>query len=225
MDLQILGGLIYFINVMLSLILTILIIDKLYISKKFSKEKDFHFYNDLFSWEMFYIFIGIENLIKVVSLFITFNYGISFMLLRIRILIFFFPFWIKIVHLEKVMDKITYKKHYFAGIIPLFIVLVLGFTNLPNFVLIITFFGTTFFPFLFFFVFLQNRATKRQKTLKIVFGVIFIGFGYILKPEVIAKFIGISEILYRVIVLTNIIIPIIFIVGNLLIFESFRKEL
>ena len=30
------------------------------------------------------------------------------------------------------MNIITYERHYFAGIIPLIIVIVLGFVNLPN---------------------------------------------------------------------------------------------
>ena len=92
------GGILYLLNVVLSIIFTIIIIDKLYISKKFTKEKDFHLYNDLFSWEIFYIFIGIENLMKVLSIFIINNIEISNLLLRIRILIMFFPFWNKIIH-------------------------------------------------------------------------------------------------------------------------------
>lgn len=221
----IVGTLIYIVNLILSLTLALIIIDKLYISKKFSKEKDFHFYNDLFSWEMFFIFIGIENIIKIFSLFISSNIEISNLFLRIRVLIFFFPFWTKIFHLEKVMDKITYERHYFAGIIPLIMVLVLGFTNLPNIILILIFLGTTFCPFLIFFIFFKNTGTKRIKTLKIIFGAIFIGLGYAFQPEIMDEYIGISKILDVFITLTNITAPLSFIIGLLLIFESFRKEL
>jgi len=61
LDLVLIGVLIYLVNAILSIILAMIIINKLYISKKFSKENHFHFYNDLFSWETFYIFIGIES--------------------------------------------------------------------------------------------------------------------------------------------------------------------
>ena len=219
------GALIYLVNIFLSLILAITIIDKLYISKKFSKEKDFHFYNDLFSWEMFYIFIGIENILKILSLFISSNNEISNLLLRIRVLILFFPFWNKIIHLEKVMDKITYKRHYYAGVIPIIIILLVGFTNLTNIILIYIFFATTLGPFLFFFTFFKNTGTPRKKTLIIISGALFIGLGYLFRPEILDGYVGISETLDLLIVLTNITAPISFIIGTLLIFDSFRKEL
>lgn len=225
LDLVVVGTLIYLVNAILSLILAITIIDKLYISKKFSKEKDFHFYNDLFSWEMFYIFIGIENIIKIISLFISSNIELSNLLLRIRVLIFFFPFWTKIIHLEKVMDKITYERHYVASIIPLILVLVLGFTSLPSIIIILIFFCTTFSLFLFFFIFYKNTGTNRKKTFLIISGTMFIVLGYIFRPEILEGYIGISETLDSIIMITNITAPILFIIGTLLIFASFRKEL
>jgi len=222
MNLVLISALIYLANIILSFILAVIIIDKLYISKKFSKENEFHFYNDLFSWEMFHIFIGIENIIEIISFFISPNTGISYIFLRVRILIFFFPFWTKIFHLEKVMNMITYERHYFAGIIPLILILVLGFTNLPNIILIVIFFATTFIPFLFLLLFFKNTGIKNAKTLKIIFGSIFIGLGYIFRPEIMAGYLGITESLDVLIMLAA---PILFILGLLLIFESYRKEL
>jgi hypothetical protein len=221
----VIGAVIYLVNIVLSLILAITIIDKLYISKKFSKEKDFHFYNDLFSWELFYLFIGIENIIKIVSLLLSSNSDISNLLLRISVLIFFFPFWTKIIHLEKVMDKITYERHYFASIIPLIMILVLGFTSLPDIIIILIFFFTTFIPFLIFFIFYKNTGTSRKKTLLIISGALLIVFGYIFRPEILDRYVGNSEILDLLIVMTNITAPISFIIGMLLIFASYRKEL
>ncbi|MFX1501663.1 MAG: hypothetical protein ACFFDH_11925 [Promethearchaeota archaeon] len=225
MDLEILGTILYVVNIILSLLIATLIIDKLYISKKFSKEKNFHFYNDLFSWEMFYIFISIENILQILSLFLLYNVQISFFLLRIRILIMFFPFWTKIIHLEKVMDIITYERHYFAGVIPLIIILVLGFTSLSNIILILVFFFTTFIPFLIFFIFFNNTGTSRNKTLLIVFGACFIIFGYIFGPDILDRYTGFSETMDLIIALTNIITPISYIIGAFLIFNSFRKDL
>ncbi len=163
MDLVIISAILYSVSAVLSIMFALLIINKLYISKKFTKERDFHFYNDLFSWEMFYFFIGFENIIKILSVFFLTNIGISNLLLRIRILILFFPFWNKIIHLEKVMNKITYERHYFAGVIPFIIVILLGFTSLRNFVLIMIFFGTSLIPYIILVIFLKNleATTKR----------------------------------------------------------------
>ncbi|HEC41008.1 hypothetical protein LCGC14_1020240 [marine sediment metagenome] len=217
-----LATILYLVNMILSFSISIIIIDKLYISKKFSKEKNFHFYNDLFSWEMFFIFIGIENVLKILSLFISTNNGILNLFIRIRILILFFPFWNKIIHLEKVMNKITYERHYFAGIIPFFIVLVLGFTSLTNFSLIIIFACSTFIPFLFFFTFLKNTGTSRNLVIKIISGAISIVIGFILRPEMIKELVG---YLNTSLDYMNIVAPILTIMGILLIFDSFRKEI
>ncbi|MHA1478690.1 MAG: hypothetical protein ACTSPU_10865, partial [Promethearchaeota archaeon] len=112
MDFVFIGVILFLVNVVLSISIALIIINKLYISKKFSKEKDFHFYNDLFSWEIFFFIIAIENLMKIFSVSLPIDLIIYDFLLRARILLLFFPFWNKIIHLEKVMNKITYERHY-----------------------------------------------------------------------------------------------------------------
>ncbi|MFW9818971.1 MAG: hypothetical protein ACFFE5_05125 [Candidatus Thorarchaeota archaeon] len=129
------------------------------------------------------------------------------------------------IHLEKVMNKITYERHYYAGVIPLIITLVLGFTNISNIILILIFFCTTFSLFLIFFIFFKNTGSQRSKTLKVIFGTIILGMGYLFKPEILEEYIGISETLELLKILSNIIVPILFISGLLLIFDSYRKEL
>jgi len=213
LDIVLIGALLFLANVVLSILIAIIIINKLYISKKFTKEKDFHFYNDLFSWEIFFFIIAIENLIKILSVSLPIDFGIYDFLLKIRILLLFFPFWNKIIHLEKVMNKITYEKHYLAGIIPLIMILVLSFTGLPNITLVYIFTSTSFIPYLLFLILLKNAGTPKQKSLKVISGVIFIGLGNIFRPEIF------------LINLMNIISPIILIIGTMLIFDSFRKEI
>jgi len=201
------------INVVLSISIALIVINKLYISKKFSKDKDFHFYNDLFSWEIFFFIIAIENLMKIFSVSLPINIITYDFLLRIRILLLFFPFWNKIIHLEKVMNKITYERHYYAGLIPLVIILLLSFTGLPNIILLYILISTSFLPYLLFLVLLKNTGTPKRKSLKVISGVILIGLGSIFRPETFL----IDQM--------NIISPIILIIGTILIFESFRKEI
>ena len=213
MDIVLIGALLILVNVVLSILIALIIVNKLYISKKFSKEKDFHFYNDLFSWEVFFFIIAIENLIKIFSVSLPIDIVIYDFLLRIRILLLFFPFWNKIIHLEKIMNKITYERHYFAGIIPFIIVLLLSFTGLPNIILLYFLIMTSFIPYLLFLILLKNTGTPNQKSLKVVSGVILIGLGMIFRPELF------------LINLMNITSPIILLIGTLLIFDSFRKEI
>ena len=213
MDIVLIGALLFLVNVVLSIIIALIIINKLYISKKFSKEKDFHFYNDLFSWEIFFFMIAIENLIKIFSVSLPIDLVTYNFLLRIRILLLFFPFWNKIIHLEKVMNKITYESHYLAGIIPFIIILLLSFTGLPNIILLYFLIMTSFIPYLLFLILLKNTGTPKQKYLKTLVGVILIGLGSIFKPEIF------------LIELLNITSPILLIIGTILIFDSFRKEI
>ena len=213
MDFVFIGVILFLVNVVLSISIALIIINKLYISKKFSKEKDFHFYNDLFSWEIFFFIIAIENLMKISSVSLPVDIVTYDFLLRIRILLLFFPFWNKIIHLEKIMNIITYERHYFAGIIPLTIILILSFTGLPNIILLCILTSTSFIPYLLFLILLKNTATSKLKSLKVISGVILIGLGSILRPEIF------------LINLMNITSPIILIIGTMLIFDSFRKEI
>ena len=213
MDLELIGALLLLVNVVLSISIALIIINKLYISKKFSKEKDFHFYNDLFSWEIFFFIVVIENLMKILSVSLPIDIVTYDFLLRIRILLLFFPFWNKIIHLEKVMNKITYKRHYLVGIIPFIIILILSFTGLPNIILLCILTSASFIPYLLFLILLKNTGTSKLKSLKVNLGVILIGLGSILKPEIF------------LINLMNITSPIIIIMGTLLIFDSFHKEI
>ena len=213
MNLELIGALLFLVNVILSVSTALIIINKLYISKKFSKEKDFHFYNDLFSWEIFFFIIAIENIVKILSVSIPLDFMTYDLLLRIRILLLFFPFWNKIIHLEKVMNKITYKRHYLAGIIPFIMILLLSFTSLPNIILICILTSTSFIPYLVLLILLKNTGISKQKSLKIFVGVILIGLGSIFKSEIF------------LIELLNITSPIILIIGTIFNFDSFRKEI
>ena len=111
------------------------------------------------------------------------------------------------------MNKITYERHYFAGLIPLVIILLLSFTGLPNIILIYILICSSLIPYLLFIILLKNVGTPKQKSLKVISGVILIGLGSILRPEIF--FID----------LMNITSPLMLIIGTLLIFDSFRKEI
>ena len=120
------------------------------------------------------------------------------------------------------MNKITYEKHYFAGLIPLALVLILVFTPISNFVLIIIFLFTTCLPYFVLFIYSKYETVKRKKMIIILLGVIFIIIRLISIPETVELFGGASNLVTISINVTSVSS---FIVGNLLIFSSFRKEL
>jgi hypothetical protein len=210
-DIILISTIFYLVNIALAIIVAAMIINKLYISKKFSKENDFHLYNDLFSWEMFFIFIGIANLITIISTMISFSPEISKFFNKINFFLLFNAFWIKIIHLERVMDKVTYEKHFIPGVIPIILLILILFIELPYFTLILIFIAGALIPYLFLIIFLKNRETSKLKTVKIIIGTVLIGFVYILTLIILDSM--------------KIVVPISFILGTLIIFESFRKEM
>ena len=222
MDLTIIVLIEYLATIILSLIFALTIIDTLYISKRISKVEHFHNYNDLFSWEMFFFNIAIICILRLIPLFITLIPLVSFLISRITILLYFFPIWNKIVHLEKVMNKITYEKHYIAGMVPLALVLILAFTPISNFVLIIIFILTTFLPYFFLFFYSKYKTVKKKKMTITLLGIIFFVIGFVLIPETIEFFGGVGNLVTASINITSVSS---FIIGNLLIYSCFRKEL
>ncbi|MBY9019943.1 MAG: hypothetical protein KGD67_02715 [Candidatus Lokiarchaeota archaeon] len=111
------------------------------------------------------------------------------------------------------MNKITYERHYLGGIIPFIIILLLSLTGLHNTILMSILIITSFIPYILFLIFLKNTGTPKQKSLKVISGVILVGLGSIFKPEIFLVY------------LMNITSPILLIIGTILIFDSFLKEI
>ncbi|MFX1479349.1 MAG: hypothetical protein ACFFCI_14540, partial [Promethearchaeota archaeon] len=178
-------------------------------------------------WETFFISIGIVNVIEIVLLFIRFNntVSVSYYLFKIIILIMFSAFFMKIVHVEKIMRIFTYERHYYAGIILLPIIVILLIFNIPILFLIIIFIIASLIPFLVFFSFLKNKETLIKNSIKICIGAIFFTFGCILTAEYINILITFNEslsILYNIIIIST---PIFFLLGSFLIYWSIREYL
>ena len=224
MTIIILGFFLYFADIIISLFISISIIDRLYIKKKYNKKEHFHLYNDLFSWEIFFILISISNILQIISSFFTEDLLIFNFLFKLSILIYYNNFWSKMIHSEKLMNMITYERHYFAGIIPLAIVIVLLILNLEVSVLLVIFFLTSLLPYLLISIFLRNTGISLENSIKVCIGSIIIGMGLFFNQSLL-KILSLSfQIPILVIDLMHVINPSLLIIGTLVIFESFRKE-
>lgn len=212
-------------DIILSLIISISIIEKLYISKKFNKKDHFHFYNELFSWEIFFILLSISNSLQIISSVLLTDTIIAKFLLEISILIMYNNFWLKIIHTEKLMNLITYERHYFAGIIPIVIVLVIFILNLEVSVLLLVFLATSLLPFLFVTLFLRNTGITLKKTAEICVGSFFFGSSLFLNPIFLKNLSRFIQIPISIINLMYIIVPLFLIIGTLIIFDTFRKDI
>ncbi|MFX1279366.1 MAG: hypothetical protein ACFFA3_08110 [Promethearchaeota archaeon] len=224
-SISIIGLVIYLFNSVSVFAYASIIIDRLYIAKKFSKSKNFDLYNDLFSWETFFISIGIVNIIEIFLLLIEFDNILSYLLFKVIILIMFSAFFMKIIHVEKVMRIITYERHYYAGIILFPILFILLIFDISVILLILIFVVTALIPFLVFFSYLRNSEMTIKNSVKICIGAIFLTFGYILTAEYLFDLITLNDsfsILYDII---KIITSVFFLVGSFLIYWSIRMYL
>lgn len=225
LSISIVSAIIYICNIASVFLFAAIIVNKLYVSKKYSKSENFDLYNDLFSWETFFISIGIVNVIEIVLLFIRFNNSVFYYLFKIIILIMFSAFYMKIVHVEKIMRIITYERHYYAGIILFPIIVILLIFNIPILFLTIIFIIGSLIPFLIFFSFLKNKETLIKNSIKICIGAIFFTFGCILAAEYVNILITFDQspsILYNIISIST---PIFFLLGSFLIYWSIREYL
>lgn len=222
LSISIISTILYLINIISVFIFAFIIINRLYISKKYNKRDNFDLYNDLFSWETFFFSIAIVNILNIILLFLPVNNIISYLIFKIVIIIMFSGLFMKIFHVEKIMKIITYERHYYLGIVLFPIILILLIFNIQPIVLILIFIIGSLIPFLIFYSFLRNREISVKNSIKICMGVVLIALGGIFSVEYVNKFIISDEsinILYNII---NITTPILFILGSLLIYNSYR---
>jgi len=123
------------------------------------------------------------------------------------------------------MDKITYERHYFAGLIPFLIILLIGFTGMQYFILILIFLVVSLMPFILLTIILKNSFSTRKKISEVIVGSIFIGLGFIFRPEILINNPDLNGTLNLLIGFTNITAPVSLIIGISFIFNSFRKDL
>ena len=223
-SISITGAVIYLLNIISVFIFAFIIIHRLYISKKYNKSDNFDLYNDLFSWETFFISTGIVNILSILLLFLLMNTIVSYFLFKLIILVMFSAFFMKIVHTEKIMKMITYEKHYYSGIVLIPIIVLLLIFNIPLVSLILIFIVGSLIPFLIFFSFLRNREISVKSSTTICIGAIFLSLGSVLGAAYVNNFIF-NEFIHVLSNIVKIIAPIFFVVGSLLIFYSIRKYL
>lgn len=224
-SISVVSFIIFLLNTASVFIFASIIIERLYISKRFNKKEHFDLYNDLFSWIGFFISIGIINVIEIILSLIVLNYVFAYFLFKIIILIMLSAFFVKIFHVEKVMRVITYEKHYYMGIIQFPIILIILIVNIPIVVLILIFVCGSLIPFLVFFSILRNSETSIKNSLKTCLGATFFGVGCILTSVYVLNFMQLTEFFNILFNILYIGTPILFSIGSFLIYDSIRRNL
>ena len=119
---------------------------------------------------------------------------------------------VTIIQLEEIVLKrisMELALNIVVGIIELIIIIL--FIDLPVLVFIFIFIVGSFIPYLSLIIFFKNKGINKLTNIKIVIGTLLIGIGYILTLELIDSM--------------SIIIPIFYIIGVLIIIESYKTNL
>ena len=229
----------YIVNIILLISIICYILYRLYIKKEMEQYKMQKSNTiNLITWVIFFSIICISNILKCVSLSLTINGDTSAepiinTLFRIRIIIIYIAFLAKIIHLEGVLKSLGKYKGKFFSIIISIIIVILIFID-PNMLteigplqivfLILILVGSSLLPILYFYLAIKMVGSSRNTALKITIGSVFLGLGFLFRPENLEGYIGIIVSLDQLIGYTYITAPISMIIATILFFDSIRKK-
>ncbi|MHA1275198.1 MAG: hypothetical protein ACTSQS_17480 [Promethearchaeota archaeon] len=229
----------YLINVVLISMVILYILRKLYFKQgmKQHKEERINVYN-LITWIIFFALLCLSNILKCISLAFIINGQntealIILILFRIRIVIIYTAFLVKILYLEYVLKtQKIYKGYFFSIILSIVIVILIlvdpamlktiGTSQIIFIILIFT--GYSLLPILYFYLAIKTVGQSRKNALKVSAGAVFLGLGCLFRPENLGGYMGFSKLLDILIGYTYITAPIGMIISTLLIFDSFRER-
>ena len=222
-NLIVMSLLFYIVNVFLISMVIFYILRKLYIREELKrlKEERINVYN-LITWAIFFVIICVSNILKCVSLAFIINgqnadAPIILILYRIRIVIIYTAFLVKILYLEYVLKSQKFYKGYIFSIIISIIIIILILVDPSTLMeigafqiifIILIFTGYSLLPILYFYLAIKTVGQSRKNALKVSAGAVLLGLGCLFRPENLGGYIGISDLLDILIGYTYITAPI-----------------
>ena len=229
----------YVVNIIILFLAIFYIINKLFIKKEIKriKEERTSIYNSI-TWLLFFLMIFIANLLKCYSLYLVINGEstsslIVTLLFKIRIIIIYSAFLIKIIYIEYIIKRMKKFKGYFFSVILIIIILIFVILNPEElkivgghqiFLIIFIFLGSSILPILYFYLYLKTSGQNRKNAFKISAGTVILGLGCLFRPENLEGYIGPIPLLDMLLSFTYITAPFAMIVATILIFSSLREK-
>jgi len=235
----------FIINLTLDIILEVLflgiacyILYRLYIKKEIkSRETERGNINNLITWALFFLLMGIGHLLKIIvslhSINGTILESLESLLEKIDLIIIFSAFLIKIIYLEHVIVKMNLTKRYFFSIFFIIVIILMIFidydaiteTGLIQVVFLSLFvIGYSILPFLYLYLAIKTSGINRINAFKVSIGTLLFGLFSLLQVDNLIGYYGESNFLNIWIETLYITGPLGVIIGSLLIFDSFRKR-
>ncbi len=236
---------IFYVNIVLDIILEGFFLGiffslfyRLYIKKEIKKiEQERGTILNLITWMLLFLLIGIAHIGKIMISFASINepgaQSLENTLGKSGIVLIFIAFLIKIVYVERVINKQEFYKGYYFSIVFIFVILCISFIDLETLFavgilqyifLILMAGGYSILPFLYLYLAIKTVGTTRKNALKVSVGITLFGIFSLFQADSLEGYFGLFPIFDTIIQLTYITGPIGVVLSVILIFDSFRKK-
>lgn len=224
----------WIINIILSLLVVVYLIFRLWIKEDSNKMKEIKmFYYNLLTWFLFILLVAISNICTISFQYFIKDEEIARIIERIAVITINTGFFFKIIFAEYALRKMEFYKGYFFTVFATINLII--FVSIPPttyksimflvyFLLIWVLLLYSFLPILYFYLAYKTTGENRADAIKIAFGVLFLSGGLLAQPINLYIFSGLSEIFDLLILATYIISPTLLIISTLLIFEGIREK-
>jgi hypothetical protein len=235
---------IFYMNIILDIILegfflgiAFYIFYRLYIKKEIKNiEKERGNILNLITWGILFLLMGIAHILKILISFASISESGSVdlenFLGKSGIILIFIAFLIKIIYLERVINKQEiYKGYYFSIIFSIVIIAIaiidlealLAIGALQYIVLGLMALGYSILPFLYLYLAIKTVGETRKNALKVSIGILLFGLFSLFQADALEGYIG-DSFFDVIIEITYITGPIGVIISTVLILDSFRKK-
>ena len=236
---------IFYVNIVLDIILECFFLGiffylfyRLYIKKEIKNiEKERGTILNLITWMLLFLFIGIAHIGKILISFVSINEpgarSLENTLGKSGIILIFIAFLIKIVYIERVINKQEFYKGYYFSIIFIIVILCIAFIDLEALITIgvlqyiflaLMAGGYSILPVLYLYLAFKTVGATRKNALKVCIGITLFGIASFFQADTLEGYFGINTILDYIIQLTYITGPIGVMISTVFIFDSFRKK-
>ncbi|MHA1343803.1 MAG: hypothetical protein ACTSQG_07445, partial [Promethearchaeota archaeon] len=202
---------------------------------KDKSEMEIYQRENVITWFLFLLFIGIANTLNIIWRFLIVDSNTAIKIDYISIIFVYIGIFIKILNIERGINRSGFYKGYWSSIILLIAIIyaiILNPITLKEFgpfqliFLILMVASFAIFPGIFLYIAFKSTDNARKNALKVVGGSLLIASGLMLQPQNVEDYIItlMANTEFWLNFLT-IICPIMITLGIILIFDNYRRTL
>ena len=236
---------IFYVNIVLDIILEgfflgifFYLFYRLYVKKEIKKiEEERGTILNLITWMLLFLLIAIAHIGKIMISFASISdpgaESLENTLGKSGIILIFIAFLIKIVYVERVINKQELYNSYYFSIIFAIVIICIALVDLEalftigplQFIILgLMVGGYSILPLLYLYLAIKTVGETRKNALKVSIGIFLFGISSLIQADTLEGYFGLSPFLDTIIELTYITGPIGVMISIILIYDSFRKK-